>query len=399
MESEHRLDNQGNGPAEPVSLPRRLAYLDGIRGLTALYIVAFHAAEEAHDARYVEVPLRTILSFGDSVVTIFIVLSGYVLAWPSIRAGRLELPDGFRRYIGRRARRIIPPYYAALVLTILAAEVDPGLRHAQGVRWDNALPLNSPGGIATHVLLVHNFFSDWVYLIDPPAWTIAAEWQIYFALPLLLWIWRRSATAAVVLAFSIGYGITLAAWACGMKYFSQTGMMFLGPFALGMVASSAIRSPVRRDALLVGVVVSTAALAIGVLGSRWLGVRKEWTTMTFNVFVSAATAAFLVACSDSLVRRGGGIASRVRRWLETPPLVALGAMSYSLYLTHFVVLAAVDIVSRGRGYSMLARHEILLAVGVPASLVVAYVFHVLIERRFLAAKGPRMAGDPPMQAG
>ena len=47
----------------------------------------------------------------------FIVLSGYSLMIPAARNGG-ELVGGFRRYIFRRARRILPPYYAALICSI-----------------------------------------------------------------------------------------------------------------------------------------------------------------------------------------------------------------------------------------------------------------------------------------
>jgi peptidoglycan/LPS O-acetylase OafA/YrhL len=69
--------------------------------------------------------------------------------------------------------------------------------------------------------------------------------------------------------------------------------------------------------------------------------------------------------------------------LESPPLVGLGHFSYNLYLTHLPVLALGHFALQGRGLAVPTQVLLLLGLGMLASLAVAYVFYVLIERRFL----------------
>ena len=120
----------------------RLAFLDGLRGLAALYVVLHHAALEVRGAspwRVVEWS-RGLLRHGHFAVAVFIVLSGYCLMRPVANDPRGRLRGGIVGYLGRRARRILPPYYAALGLCWLLIAVVPGLNQAQGLRWDRALP-------------------------------------------------------------------------------------------------------------------------------------------------------------------------------------------------------------------------------------------------------------------
>jgi peptidoglycan/LPS O-acetylase OafA/YrhL len=115
---------------EPVSAkeaPRlRLEFLDGLRGLAALYVVFHHVSLFSPSSPnpsillHVFIKLYThVLAFGHQAVVVFIVLSGYVLMLPVARTQDGHMPKGVWDYFKRRARRILPPYYAALILSFL----------------------------------------------------------------------------------------------------------------------------------------------------------------------------------------------------------------------------------------------------------------------------------------
>ena len=96
---------------------RRLDFLDGVRALAALYVVAHHIWLTT----YPKYPLNTgpwylgWLAYGHLAVAVFIVVSGYSLAIGPARRG-LALGSS-ARFFRRRAWRIIPPYWAALALS------------------------------------------------------------------------------------------------------------------------------------------------------------------------------------------------------------------------------------------------------------------------------------------
>ncbi|MDQ2798826.1 MAG: acyltransferase family protein, partial [Armatimonadota bacterium] len=164
------------------SAPRlRLEFLDGLRGLAALYVVLFHAFQTTTQVTASDTPTldaALIWRIGHPAVSVFIVLSGFCLMLPVVRAGGGTLRGGVRDYLARRARRILPPYYAALLLSALFLAAAHFARyHSRPSLHDKVLALHlSPGSLLSHVFLVHNLNSIWVETIDVPMWSVATEW-------------------------------------------------------------------------------------------------------------------------------------------------------------------------------------------------------------------------------
>ena len=188
--------------------PARLDFLDGLRGLAALYVVAFHVVDWADWGGR---PLASrsplgfgLLAHGHAAVGVFVVLSGFCLMRPVVASGR-ALAGGFRGYLRRRARRILPPYYAATVLSLALIAAVPALNRPSGTAWDHCLPAFRSRTLLAHALLTHNLDLRHRIKINTPHWSVATEWQIYFALPLLVVARRRlGLVATVALAFAVG---------------------------------------------------------------------------------------------------------------------------------------------------------------------------------------------------
>ena len=99
----------------------RLAGLDGIRGLAALYVVINHVFLRAYPGYPVDhAPFWAgWFIYGRFAVVVFIVLSGFSLALAPARHGwRL---DSIAQFASRRARRILPAYWAALAFSLAVA--------------------------------------------------------------------------------------------------------------------------------------------------------------------------------------------------------------------------------------------------------------------------------------
>ena len=164
----------------------RVAGLDGIRGLAALYVVLNHLFLRAfpgypHDTAPA---WAAWFIYGRFAVVVFIVLSGFSLAIAPARNGwRL---DGLSRFARRRAWRILPAYWAALLFSLAMTwfvVAQPG--------W----PVPNGSSVVVDGLLLQ----DVVTVPSPNRafWSIAIEAQLYVALPLLLLLCRRISAVAM----------------------------------------------------------------------------------------------------------------------------------------------------------------------------------------------------------
>jgi peptidoglycan/LPS O-acetylase OafA/YrhL len=352
--------------------------------LAASYVVAFHAVIGFYGSE-LSGPwrlMRRLFAFGHEAVAVFIVLSGYCLMLPVLRGSPRRLHVSFFDFIGRRAFRILPPYYAALGGSLLLLACVPSLRAHTGTTWDDSLPGLAVGPIVTHLLVVHNWSPHWGVQINGPLWSVATEWQIYFFFPLLLLpVWRRFGMLATLCSAAL-FGYAPLALAPGPANLAIPWYLVLFTFGMCAAAVGFSEQPLERrlresmpwarisgGAWLLCVLFGTAA------GRIWFS-HKPLT----DLLVGFATAALLINLTHRSV---SGTPSRLLELLESRPIVGLGHFSYSLYLTHLPVLALGYIALRPLGLSTPLSAVILLGVGGAASLAVAWAFYLLVERRFL----------------
>jgi peptidoglycan/LPS O-acetylase OafA/YrhL len=370
-------------PVQPLNL--HLPHLDGLRALAALYVMFFHSVVGFSDAR-LGGPwhlVRRAFSFGHEAVAIFIVLSGYCLMLPILGKQPDKLATPFGRFMRRRAIRILPPYAAALVLSLaLIATWAPLRVDHTGTIWDDSLPALTPGAIVSHVLLVHNWSPDWVFQINGPLWSVATEWQIYFFFPLLLLpVWRRAGMFGGLLALSlVGYAPVLFAPSAS----AQASPWYLTLFACGAIAAALgfRRAPaVASSRLPWGLL---AALAWGGCVLFVVCATKFWFRHkpVSDALLGVATAALLVHLA---VRRSGPPEARGRLLglLESRWLTGLGRFSYSLYLTHLPLIALAAVFVRELGLEPVPRAVLLVSVTAPACIAFAYLFYTVAERPFI----------------
>jgi peptidoglycan/LPS O-acetylase OafA/YrhL len=324
------------------------------------------------------------LTFGHDAVAVFIVLSGYCLMLPVAR-GDGHVVGGTRYFIARRAWRILPPYYAALLATLLLISLVPVLQTRTGTTWDDSLPAFALGPIATHLLVIHDLFPAWIFRINGPLWSVATEWQIYFFFPfLLLPVWRRSGSLVTLL---VGFAVGCAPLWFAPSVAARCAPWYLGLFALGMCAASvgfsgrSLEHPLAKRLpwkLALWVLTGSCVLGTTVLVKTWFRVLP-----LSDALVGATTAALLVNYTECALNGGDRPKPMLLRLLESRPLVRLGHFSYSLYLTHLPIVALCYFGLRPFALSAQARMASLIALGVPASLAFAYVFFWLVERHFL----------------
>jgi peptidoglycan/LPS O-acetylase OafA/YrhL len=405
-------------PVSPADRPRlRLGYLDGLRGLAALYVVVFHISQlcQVYVAGDRPMPnlLRRVLAhvhflflgYGRYAVDVFIVLSGYCLMLPLARAGTDTLTDGFGSFIKRRSWRILPPYYAALLLSILVMLFVPGMGARNGSYWDTAVPDAdhlSSGVVLSHVLLVHSWSND-ALRIDPPMWSVAVEWQIYFLFPLLVLPLRKwfGSAATVLLCFVAGVMVT--SYVNRHVEAPHLYGWFLGLFAMGVFAAAVGFDHRRSDArwrrapwkplsivftlVVFGLTMAQRKSWEHVSWLRWARYSTWGSEWPMDLFIGLATMCLVLHLTDqvpALAERGE---KAKRGWmlatLESAWATRLGEFSYSLYLVHAPVLSLVDLACRRAAWSPARTCVMEFAVALPLAVGIGFAFHLMFERPFM----------------
>ncbi|MGW9114862.1 acyltransferase family protein [Microbacterium sp. NPDC055683] len=385
-------ETKATGTARPT-----FEFADGIRAVAALCVALLHATTFTGRAGDVEEALpfvARVAELGHYAVPVFIVLSGFVLMIPAARGDGYRLRGGFGRYIGRRARRILPPYYASLALFLLLIALVPLLQHRAGTAWDNKIPV-TVGGVVSHLLLVHNVSPAWIYQINGPAWSVATEWQIYFLLPLVLLPLCRWITPWGMLAIALALGPALTLL---VPRTASASFWFIGLFALGMIAALLTVRGSRIAPAWFGWAALTGILA----GAGWMLVDPPTSLLAriaADTLVGAAVAAGLVALGRSSI---DGRTTPVRRVFEWRPLVGTGTWSYSIYLIHSPLLGLANLLLLPLALPTAVHWLIMVLGALPIALGISYLFFQLVERHFTTshqrrelATGSRASDGPP----
>jgi len=371
-------------PTPPPLRPRmHLDFLDGLRGLAALYVMVHHAWLTVWtDPRTIPGGLTGFftnwLAFGHIAVTIFIVLSGFCLTIPVAQSG--QLAGGALHFFKKRCRRILPPYYFALLLSCILILTVIG--KPTGTHWDVAIPNDLHSWIKSliaHVLLVEDVVDS--YLLNHVLWSVSVEWHIYFLFPLLVILfyrrWNPHVTTLVTMA--VAYAVAMMS---ASTHLGRANPQYVGMFVLGMYSATVAFSPQNTFAKLreifpwraVGLLLAAGAIASMIaMGLRNTVLALSW----FDLPVGLCTACVLIVATT----RPTGLARSILSW---SPLVWVGTFSYSLYLIHAPLIQVVwQYALRPLNLSPAATFAWLATAGGTFIVLASYMFYLACERPFL----------------
>ena len=361
----------------------RVTWLDGIRGAAAVFVVLHHmwlAMWPGYPQNLGPSWLGWLL-YGHLAVAVFIVVSGFSLALAPLRHGG-TLQGGLGRFIRRRAWRILPPYWAALVLSVvvMAAAVDPAT-------FDGPTIARS---VAVHGALLQDVVGS--KTPNGAFWSIAVEWQIYFLFPLVLLLGRRfgMATSALAACAAVVLAHFVAQLGSPAAKLDDLTPQFFALFALGVLAADlgvrARTTSARRPLAVAGAAALVAFVVLAATqGSVWMVANYFWIDLLFGL--GAACLLGLLACGGArLAQRtlGSGLGRR------------FGSFSYSIYLVHAPVLALmVTFIVRPLDLPPLVGFGALLFLGLPIILAFSYGFHLIFEAPFIRHRSWSALGIRP----
>jgi peptidoglycan/LPS O-acetylase OafA/YrhL len=377
--------NDSTSASNGTSVPtRHLLFIDGIRGLAALFVTTHHMWLQLWPQAYGMLPSGLMLAttgwlgYGHFGVTVFIVLSGFSLAFSAAQRDQFTQVNRKDFYI-RRARRILPPYYFALLVSCLLAAFFVG--KPTGTHWDVALPVTTLG-VLSHLFMMQDVF--YISQINHTFWSIAFEWKLYFLFPFLLVACSRIGPL-IVAASCTALGYVALFLLHGTPY-NNFPIHFVGLFAIGAAAAFIVFS---RDSRWQKFCQSPFVSWIGV-GSVFFVVAASWShymrgLFYIDLFVSLATVAALLKMSLGRWRL-------LKAALAWKPLAFVGSFAYSLYLIHAPLIQCVwQYVVHPLGTSRNMEFFLLVLIGLPFILVCAFLFYLGCERPFLRSRGTERA--------
>ncbi len=355
---------------------QRFAYVDALRGFAALWVFTLHV--HGYWLDNVRPPklsadgvLVRLIGFGGAGVDLFIVLSGFCLTLPILRAGTEPLQAiDVRGFFRRRVFRLLPAYYAALVL-VLCLELVPALRPALVAReltWTDVI---------AHLTLTFPLWRGTLPAVNGSLWSIPLEATLYLGFPLLVWLGRRRGirwvlvlTGAVAVVWWLVTLVVTLPLAGGWlpqpdKYLPARWVQF----ALGMYAATLVRGIPHPRAVAVAVWGCVLGLPAGLFG--YAAGQELVRTFGFGAF-GMGLLVLLARVPERFFSRGP------LAWLT-----GLGTISYSFYLLHQPVILLLSGWGHSLGLPVIPLFVVAMATSGTLTVVLAAAFYRGIERPFL----------------
>jgi len=354
----------------------RSASVESLRALAALGVLVGHVFATSHVYADAHGTDERLIAGGSFAVYLFFALSGYLLYLPfAKRAFGSGGPIDLRRYAVNRALRILPLYYMALAV-YLVARADGGTLE----QW------------ARFALFAENFSTTTVLTVNPVLWSLVIELHFYVLLPLLALVVARlasgSLTRAAVLVLVCAVASLTLRW---LTLYDDPSPSPLWRYSL----------PSCYMFFAVGMLLALLRLGWERGAPRWLAgplvVPELWAGAAVLLWQRAALGGnqgYLLAPASFLLVGAFVLPLRptpITRALEWRPLAVVGVASYSLYMWHVLVI---DELADRTGLDGFVP---LLAVAFPLCVAVALLSYAVVERFFLRLRrrwGPTAALGP-----
>jgi peptidoglycan/LPS O-acetylase OafA/YrhL len=371
----------------------KLQYLDGIRGLAALFVFFHHfflvfytayfnfdpASSHLHlwDIRYGQSPL-SFISNGNFCVCIFFVLSGLVLSYKYFTTERIEVVVASAQ---KRFLRLYIPVAFTLVVAFIMVRLhlffNAPVSAITGSGWwfaDKWVGAGSFSGLL-HSLYVGTMFRS-ENTLDTSLWTMTIELAgsfFVFAFLALTHHTRNRRMAIGIVAL----------------YLVATGQVYNLLFLSGIGLNYAMRSFARYSPAVVGVLAALLLVSGLVFGSYPSG--NDITGTLFGHFMHSTHSymSYFHAIGAFMVVLAFVISPLLQRFISFRPFRFLGYVSFSLYLIHPLLIGSFSCYLFMRLFPMLGYNAAVLVVFSSTGIVLLLLSWLMA--RYIDDPGIRLA--------
>jgi len=324
------------------SRPLPLPALTGLRFLAAILVVLHHIVRlfrpgvlPTHEGIFTPV-LRSvygILYMGNTAVSFFFVLSGFILAYSYVgREGRMRTTS--HSYYISRIARVYPIYFLAFLLA------------AAPFFWHHP-NLSLPSLLAALVAALTLTQTWWQlfglslgYTWNGPGWSLSVEAFFYLLFPVLVLLIGRLRTRALLLA-------SISVWVSGMVIPSVLMRSSCGSHIAAIACADIVDTLplLRLPEFVLGMIA-------GILFVRHMATRTRWIVLPPGLALAGTALVLLMQfayphlqvapvalapCWLAIIVSCAGNSKGAASLLASRPLARLGEASYALYLLHWPI--------------------------------------------------------------
>ena len=330
--------------------------LDGLRAISILMVLLHHVPRFQHHL------IHTLQENGRYGVSFFFVISGFLICTLFLREERKTGKIDLWKFYGRRALRLLPLYYAALLLQAVMVYALKQYTPENQEMFREKLP--------AYLF----YYSNWLASATQGpffcAWSLAVEEQFYLAFGLLLFLSRRrfvvGAALVALVVKAVVYEVFGSVDAASTLW--RVVFSYQEPILLGVLIAFALN---RRQGY--------------EFFARWLG--SAWTVACFGAGTAVWVCAHLMRTQSSwdaqllyllmTLTLAGLVIRPATPVLGGRFMAHVGKISYGIYLLHMFVISSVKKLPGGTSPALCFLAS-SIAVIVVASLVYKYFEYPII---------------------
>ncbi|WP_180687960.1 acyltransferase family protein [Trichococcus shcherbakoviae] len=371
---------------------QRIEIFDGMRGLASVIVMIFHMAVwtvygySANEYKIfannfwrvaTQTPLKMIWG-GNEAVLVFYIIGGFVLARPYLSGRKLD----FKPFIIKRWIRLMLPYVLVIAMTVILIALFGAWKHdtidlsgSFNVKWKR---VPNAGEILLYIL----GYDYNLNILSGAFWSMVQEWRLSFILPFVAIALHRNRTGKVLGYYAIlqvgidaltNWGMRSdTVWLAHLSESLNRTNYYAIFFVMGAVLAKhlpAIRAFVREHRRFR--ILSAWAIPF-MIPSQWIlsALGLSFRVRNALLLTGLGIILFLVLCLES---------PRLTAFFKSKPLLLLGKLSFSLYLTH-----TTSIILFVTFWGQVIPPETALLLSPLFALPVAYLWQQHVETRCLS---------------